>query len=53
VWLRGALDDWVKINPGDIIVADDDGIISVPKKIADQAAAMALTATQNPPLTAT
>ncbi len=36
VEVRGALEDWITINPGDIIVADEDGIIVVPRGSLDE-----------------
>lgn len=41
IQVRGALEQWVEINPGDIIVADDDGVISVPKDAASKFASLA------------
>ena len=34
--VRGALEDWIAVNPGDIVVADEDGIVVVPRGSLDE-----------------
>ncbi|HMN85622.1 MAG TPA: RraA family protein [Bauldia sp.] len=35
VLVRGATVKWVRIEPGDLILADEDGAIAVPRKVVD------------------
>jgi regulator of RNase E activity RraA len=47
VQVRGALQEWVTVNPGDIVVADQDGVVIVPAadvaSVTDQIAAWSST----------
>ena len=36
VRVRGALSPWITVEPGDAIVGDSDGVISVPKKLVKE-----------------
>lgn len=36
VRVRGALEDWITVAPGDVVVADEDGIVVVPRICLDR-----------------
>ena len=36
VQVRGALQEWLTVTPGDIIVGDADGVIAVPSQLVDE-----------------
>jgi 4-hydroxy-4-methyl-2-oxoglutarate aldolase len=42
IHVRGALEDWVEVRPGDIVVADDDGVIILPAELVDKIEAQVL-----------
>jgi regulator of RNase E activity RraA len=42
VQIRGALEDWVTVEPGDLVVADRDGVIVVPASLVATVAPRAL-----------
>jgi 4-hydroxy-4-methyl-2-oxoglutarate aldolase len=48
VYLHGATSTWVKVNPGDFVLGDEDGAIVVPSDVVDQVleAAEAMTETE-------
>jgi 4-hydroxy-4-methyl-2-oxoglutarate aldolase len=39
VRVRGALEEWLTVEPGDILVGDADGVIVIPKRILDDVTA--------------
>jgi 4-hydroxy-4-methyl-2-oxoglutarate aldolase len=41
VRVRGALQEWIVIHPGDVIVADDDGAMVVPKDLVESVSSRA------------
>ena len=36
VRVRGALEDWVEVRPGDLVVGDEDGVIVVPRELGEE-----------------
>jgi regulator of RNase E activity RraA len=38
IQVRGAIDDWVTVAPGDTVVADEDGVVIVPQKVVEDVA---------------
>jgi len=47
IHVRGALEDWVTINPGDIIIADEDGIVVAPRNDVDRVLEQVLAISKN------
>ena len=47
VRVRGALEDWVVVSPGDLIVGDADGVILVPQNLQEEVAAKVIDWTQS------
>ena len=39
VWVRGALDEWLCVSPGDIVVGDSDGVILIPHELLEEVTA--------------
>ena len=36
VWVRGALEEWLCVAPGDIVVGDSDGQIVIPQQLLEE-----------------
>ncbi|MDQ2840830.1 MAG: RraA family protein [Acidobacteriota bacterium] len=39
VWVRGALEEWLSVAPGDIVVGDSDGQIVIPEALLEEVTA--------------
>jgi 4-hydroxy-4-methyl-2-oxoglutarate aldolase len=39
VCVRGALEEWLTVSPGDIVVGDSDGLVVIPEPLLDEATA--------------
>jgi 4-hydroxy-4-methyl-2-oxoglutarate aldolase len=40
--VRGALEEWLRVAPGDIVVGDADGVIVVPQQLLGEVTAKVL-----------
>jgi regulator of RNase E activity RraA len=39
VRVRGALEEWINVAPGDIVVGDADGVVAIPQQLLDEVTA--------------
>jgi regulator of RNase E activity RraA len=47
VQVRGALEEWLTVSPGDILVGDADGVIAIPQRLLEEVTTKVITWSQS------